>query len=90
LTESLKKKFSLDKDATSKQHYGLGLKEIWQVKKGNPHFKPGLVHHTVGWPLPSNIYGGSFMYHMEPDLVHLGLVVGLDYENPYINLYEEF
>jgi len=72
------------------QHYGIGLKEVWRVDENNPHFKPGRVQHTINWPLPSNVYGGSFLYHMNPNLVHLGLVVGLDYENPYINPYEEF
>lgn len=90
LTERLKKKFELDKDATSIQHYGIGLKEVWEVAEGNPHFKEGLVHHTVNWPLTSDVYAGSFMYHMKPNKVLLGLVVGLDYKNPYLNPYEEF
>lgn len=46
--------------------------------------------HTVGWPLTSDVYGGTFTYHMKPNLVHLGMVVGLDYKNPYLNPYEEF
>jgi electron-transferring-flavoprotein dehydrogenase len=66
------------------------LKEVWRVADGNPNFKAGLVQHTVNWPLPSNVYGGSFMYHMEPNLIHIGFVVGLDYQNPYINPFEEF
>jgi electron-transferring-flavoprotein dehydrogenase len=66
------------------------LKEVWRVAEGNPHFKPGKVKHTINWPLPSNVYGGSFLYHMNPDLIHIGLVVGLDYENPYLNPYELF
>ena len=48
------------------------------------------MQHTVGWPLSSDVYAGSFQYHMKPNLVHLGLVVGLDYKNPYLNPYEEF
>lgn len=48
------------------------------------------MQHTVGWPLSSDVYAGSFLYHMKPNLVHLGLVVGLDYKNPYLNPYEEF
>ena len=63
---------------------------MWQVKEGNPHFKAGTVQHSIGWPLTSDVYAGSFLYHMEPDLVHIGLVVGLDYKNPYLNPYEEF
>jgi electron-transferring-flavoprotein dehydrogenase len=90
LTERVKKNFSLDKNATSFQHYGIGLKEVWRVAEGNPFFKPGKVQHTVNWPFPTDIYGGTFMYHMGPDLVHIGAVVGLDYENPYINPYELF
>lgn len=86
----MKTRFSLGKDAVSVQHYGLGLKEIWQVADGNPHFKPGHVQHTVNWPVTSDVYAGSFMYHMEPNLIHLGYVVGLDYKNPYLNPYEEF
>jgi electron-transferring-flavoprotein dehydrogenase len=60
------------------------------VKEGNPHFKVGVVQHTVNWPLPSDVYGGSFLYCMAPNLVHFGMVVGLDYKNPFVNPYEEF
>jgi electron-transferring-flavoprotein dehydrogenase len=60
------------------------------VPEGHPHFEEGLVQHTVNWPLPSDVYGGSFMYHKGPNRIHLGFVVGLDYENPYLNPYEEF
>ena len=90
LTEGLKEQFALDKNSVSIQHYGIGLKEIWKVKEGNTHFKKGHVQHSVGWPLTPDVYAGSFMYHMEDDLVHIGLVVGLDYKNPYLNPYEEF
>ena len=90
LTERLKRKFDLEKNSVSVQHYGIGLKEVWQVAPGNPHFSAGRVQHTIGWPLTSDVYAGSFLYHMAPDLIHLGLVVGLDYKNPYLNPYEEF
>lgn len=90
LTERVKKDFNLASHAKGEQHYGIGLKEVWRVDPANPHFSPGRVHHTVNWPLPSDVYGGSFMYHMQGGLVHVGFVVGLDYENPYINPYEEF
>merc|ERR1711957_735703 len=50
----------------------------------------GYVQHTVGWTLPTDVYAGSFMYHMRPNKILLGLVVGLDYKNPFINPYEEF
>lgn len=49
-----------------------------------------MVQHSVNWPAPSDVYAGSFLYHMEPNLVHFGYVVGLDYKNPYLNPYEEF
>ena len=88
LTERLKRHYQLDKDSISKQYYGIGLKEVWKVD--NSHFKEGLVQHTVNWPLPSDVYGGSFLYHMRGGLLHLGMVVGLSYKNPYLNPYEEF
>lgn len=87
LTERAIEKYGL---RSFPQHYGIGLKEVWEVPENHPHFKPGLVQHTVLWPLDSKTYGGSFMYHMKPNIIHLGFVVGLDYENPYINPYEEF
>jgi electron-transferring-flavoprotein dehydrogenase len=90
LTERIKKNFNLEKNNISTQHYGIGLKEVWRVAEGNPYFKAGRVHHTVNWPLQTNMYGGSFLYHMNPNLIHLGLVVGLDYKNPYTNPYELF
>lgn len=79
--------YSFDKN----QHYGIGLKEVWEVnlEKEN-NFQPGLVQHTVLWPADLNTYCGSFMYHMEPNIIHLGIVFGLDYKDPYLNPYEEF
>jgi electron-transferring-flavoprotein dehydrogenase len=87
LSERVISEFNLRKNCDP-QSYGIGLKEVWQVPEEN--MVPGLVEHTVGWPLESNVYAGSFMYHMGPNLIHLGLVVGLDYKNPYLNPYEEF
>jgi len=78
------------------QTYGLGLKEVWQLPPDRlaTQFKSGLVQHTLGWPLQrsltSDLFGGTFLYHMEPDLVLVGMVVGLDYKNPYLNPYKEF
>jgi len=70
------------------QTYGLGIKEIWEV---DPKvFKKGSVTHTVGWPLDSQTYGGSWMYHYGENLVSCGLVVGLDYQNPTLSPYNEF
>ena len=48
------------------------------------------MQHTIGWPFTPDVYAGSFLYHMAPNLVHVGVVVGLDYKNPYLNPYEEF
>ena len=73
--------------AKGPQTYGLGLKEIWRVRP-EVH-TPGQVTHTVGWPLPSDTYGGSFIYHNGDGTVSLGLVVGLDYPNPHLDPYEE-
>jgi electron-transferring-flavoprotein dehydrogenase len=70
------------------QVYGIGLKELWEVKA--ERHEPGLVLHTAGWPLDADTYGGSFLYHMEDRLVAVGFVVGLGYTNPYLSPYEEF
>ncbi|KAL7570019.1 hypothetical protein ACA910_017062 [Epithemia clementina (nom. ined.)] len=90
-SEFLMKHFDLRRNAAP-QTYGLGLKEVWQVPKEN--FKPGLVQHSLGFPLQKGltdkVFGGSFLYHQEPDLVLVGLVVGLDYANPHLNPYKEF
>ena len=74
----------------SHQTYGIGLKEVWELPEGSQGFKKGKVTHTVGWPLQSDTYGGAFMYHYGNNLVSLGLVIGLDYTNPYLNPYKEF
>jgi len=74
LTKQLTKKFDLRKDSQP-QTYGLGLKEVWEIKPEN--FVKGQVSHTLGWPLPTNTYGGSWMYHFGENKVSLGLVVGL-------------
>jgi len=76
------------RDGVDPQVYGIGLKELWEVKP--ERHQPGLVIHTAGWPLASNTYGGSFLYHMEDHLVAIGFVVGLGYTNPYLSPYEEF
>ncbi len=80
-------KFKLREDADP-QLYGIGLKEVWEVDANHPLFKPGYIQHSVGWPLDPKTYAGSFLYHMAPNYVHIGLVVGLNYKNPYINPYE--
>jgi len=70
------------------QSYGIGLKELWEIDPAR--HRQGLVVHTAGWPLDSETYGGSFLYHLENNLVAVGFVVGLDYKNPYLSPYEEF
>ena len=69
------------------QTYGLGLKEVWQIPKDR--HKPGFVLHTLGWPLDSRTYGGGFIYHWGEDFVSLGLIIGLDYQNTYLNTFQE-
>jgi electron-transferring-flavoprotein dehydrogenase len=83
----LEKKFEL-RAGVDPQVYGLGLKELWEVRPGQ--HRPGLVVHTAGWPLDARTYGGSFLYHFENNLVAVGFVVGLGYRNPYLSPYEEF
>ncbi|RUS22333.1 hypothetical protein BC937DRAFT_89633 [Endogone sp. FLAS-F59071] len=89
LSKTLFRKFNL-RENSQPQKYGIGIKEVWEVlpEKHNP----GTVTHTIGWPLDSHTYGGSFIYHFEPEkyLVAIGFVVGLDYQNPYLNPYKEF
>jgi len=87
LTKQVVKKFDLRRDSQP-QTYGLGLKEVWEVKPEN--FRKGEVVHTMGHPLPSSTYGGGWLYHFGDNLVSLGLVVGLDYPNPYLSPYGEF
>ncbi|HEU4646926.1 MAG TPA: NAD(P)/FAD-dependent oxidoreductase, partial [Burkholderiales bacterium] len=83
----LEKKYRL-REGVDPQVYGIGLKELWEVKPGQ--HRPGLVVHTAGWPLQSDTYGGSFLYHFENNLVAVGFVVGLGYTNPHLSPYEEF
>src|SRR3989475_9544266 len=80
-------KYPLQRDADP-QVYGIGLKELWEVKA--ERHQPGLVLHSAGWPLDAGTYGGSFLYHMEDRQVAVGFVVGLGYSNPYLSPYEEF
>ncbi len=87
LTKALSARFDLRRDADP-QTYGLGIKELWEVDPAV--HQPGLTVHTVGWPLASDTYGGSFLYHLEDNLVAVGFVVGLDYSNPHLSPYDEF
>jgi electron-transferring-flavoprotein dehydrogenase len=87
LSKILSEKFNLRKDSEP-QTYGIGVKELWEVAPSQ--HKKGLVMHTIGWPLPTDTYGGSFLYHLEDNLVAVGFVVGLDYSNPWLSPFEEF
>ena len=87
LGRRLEAKFDLRKNADP-QVFGIGLKELWDVKPEKHQL--GLVVHTAGWPLASDTYGGSFLYHLENNQVAVGFVVGLAYANPYIAPHEEF
>lgn len=70
------------------QKHGIGIKELWQVEPEQHHL--GLVQHSFGWPLANSVGGGSFIYHLDDNLVAVGLVVHLDYANPYLSPFEEF
>ena len=87
LGKELIKKFELDK-GKDPQQYGIGFKEIWEIKENN--HQEGMVMHTAGWPLDKNTYGGSFVYHAENKQVYLGYVIGLDYKNPHLSPFDEF
>jgi len=87
LTEGLFEKYNL-RENCDPQTYGIGIKELWEVP-ADVH-KEGSIKHTIGWPLDNETYGGSFIYHLENNQVSVGFVVGLDYQNPYLNPYEEF
>jgi electron-transferring-flavoprotein dehydrogenase len=87
LTKQLIAKYRLD-DGREPAKYGIGLKELWQVKPEN--HKPGLVQHSFGWPLDMKTGGGSFLYHLEDNQVAVGFVVHLNYKNPYLAPFEEF
>ena len=87
LGKELMEKFDL-RDGVEPQTYGIGLKEIWEVEPEK--HREGLVVHTAGWPMDSETYGGSFLYHLENNMVSVGYVVGLDYKNPFLSPYEEF
>ena len=87
LAKQIIAKFDLTKECEP-QKYGLGMKELWEVKPEN--HKQGQVTHTMGWPLGVETGGGSFMYHLEDNLVSIGFVVHLNYTNPHLYPYMEF
>ncbi|MEZ5814838.1 MAG: electron transfer flavoprotein-ubiquinone oxidoreductase [Alphaproteobacteria bacterium] len=86
LTKRLIEKYDLRADSDP-QTYGLGIKELWEVDPAK--HEAGRTLHTIGWPMDRKTYGGSWIYHLEDNLVSVGYVVGLDYENPYLSPYEE-
>src|SRR3569623_304305 len=87
LGKQLIAKFNLG-DGRDPQKFGIGLKELWQVKP-EKHRK-GMVQHSFGWPLDGSTGGGSFLYHLDDNLVSVGFVVHLNYTDPYLSPFEEF
>jgi electron-transferring-flavoprotein dehydrogenase len=88
LTKGVVKHFRLRKEiGANEQTYGMGVKEVWRIDPSK--HRAGEVMHTMGWPLNWKTYGGSWIYHMSDNLISLGLVIGLDYANPYISPYRE-
>jgi electron-transferring-flavoprotein dehydrogenase len=87
LTKLLIPRFNLA-EKSGPQKFGLGLKELWQVAPQK--HRAGLVQHTLGWPLANGTGGGSFLYHYADNLVEVGFVVHLNYDNPYLSPFEEF
>lgn len=87
LSERIMKQFAL-RENCDPQTYGIGIKELWEIDPEK--HKAGHVLHTVGWPMQSDTYGGSFVYHLENNQVSIGFVIGLDYPNPYLDPFMEF
>jgi electron-transferring-flavoprotein dehydrogenase len=87
VSKILIRRFGLDR-GKSPQTYGLGFKELWQLPPGR--VEPGLIQHTVGWPMDAATYGGSFVYHLDQDRLYVGFVVGLDYSDPRFQPFEAF
>lgn len=87
LGKQLMEHFNL-RDGVQTQTYGIGLKELWRIDPSK--HRQGLILHTAGWPLASDTYGGSFLYHLEDNQIAVGFVVGLDYSNPWLSPFQEF
>ena len=87
LTKVLFERFNLRSDADP-QTYAIGIKELWEVEPEK--HQEGLALHSVGWPIDSSTYGGSFIYHLEGNQVSVGYVIGLDYKNPHLSPFDEF
>lgn len=86
LTKQLISKYKL-REHSDPQTYGLGIKEVWEIAPEK--HDQGATLHTIGWPMDSKTYGGSWLYHMEDNMISIGFVVGLDYQNPYLSPYQE-
>lgn len=86
VSKEIMHKYGLQKNANP-QTYAIGIKEIWEIAP-DLH-TPGHVEHTIGWPLDSKTYGGAFLYHMDDNQILYGLVVALDYKNPWLSPYQE-
>ncbi|UTW14410.1 electron transfer flavoprotein-ubiquinone oxidoreductase [Marinobacterium rhizophilum] len=91
LGKQLIEQFALDKDADP-QHYGIGIKELWDIDPAK--HQPGLVVHGAGWPLcgkdHADTNGGFFLYHAENNQVVVGLIIDLNYSNPWLSPFDEF
>lgn len=87
LSKGLMEKFSL-RDGVDPQTYGIGIKELWEIDPAK--HQAGKIIHTIGWPVKSDTYGGSFLYHLENNQIVVGYVIGLDYTNPHLSPFEEF
>ena len=87
LTKVIFEKFDLRED-TDPQTYAIGIKELWEIDP--KQHQQGLALHTVGWPIDTSTYGGSFLYHLEGNQVSVGYVIGLDYQNPHLSPFDEF
>ncbi len=86
LAKKAMERFGL-REGVQPQTFGLGIKELWEIPA--QRHRPGLVVHTIGWPLDHRTYGGSWLYMLAENLVSVGFVVGLDYENPWLSPFEE-
>lgn len=87
LTKTLINKFNLDRNVNP-QVYAIGVKEVWEIPAGR--IDRGTVIHTMGWPLKTDTFGGSFIYSLEETMLSIGLVIGLDYKDPYLDPQREF
>ncbi|XP_038982517.1 electron transfer flavoprotein-ubiquinone oxidoreductase, mitochondrial isoform X1 [Phoenix dactylifera] len=89
LSEKIIRDYKLrDKGQGQHQTYAIGIKEVWEIEEGK--HVPGSVLHTIGWPLDMKTYGGSFLYHMNNRQISIGLVIALNYQNPYLSPFDEF